>query len=113
MNTAEDLREELELLRENYELTDKALDKALAELAAAKAEISRLTENQRLQDSATAAVMERAEKVGAELAACREDAERYRWLRDVASRDDWAQLTDTKLEDTDAFIDAARKEGRT
>jgi hypothetical protein len=38
-----------------------------------QAEISRLTENQRLQDSATAAVMERAEKAEAELAACRED----------------------------------------
>jgi len=41
-------------------------------------EISRLTENQRLQDSATAAVMERAEKAEAELAKCREDAERLR-----------------------------------
>jgi hypothetical protein len=28
------------------------------------------------------AVLERAEKAEAELAACREDAERYRWLRD-------------------------------
>ena len=42
------------------------------ELAAAKAEVSRLTENQLLQDSATAAVMERAEKAEAELTACRE-----------------------------------------
>jgi len=89
------------------------LDILHKELAAAQAEISRLTENQRLQDSATAAVMERAEKAEAELAACREDAERYRWLRkrdsvypapsyqeDIASNDQ-----------IDRSIDAARKEG--
>jgi hypothetical protein len=38
-------------------------------------EVSRLTENQRLQDSATAAVMERAEKAEAELAACQKKAD--------------------------------------
>lgn len=46
-----------------------------------QAEISRLTENQRLQDSATAAVMERAEKAEAELAACREDANKWKQLK--------------------------------
>jgi len=78
------------LLKNPYELR-----MVLRELAAAKAELADaesrlqgyakavqdLTENQLLQDSATAAVMERAEKAEAELAACREDAERYRWLR--------------------------------
>jgi len=38
------------------------------EIIRLKDEISRLTENQRLQDSATAAVMERAERAEAELA---------------------------------------------
>ena len=38
------------------------------EIAILQAEISRLTENARLQDSATAAVLERAEKAEAELA---------------------------------------------
>jgi len=43
------------------------------EIIRLKDEISRLTENQRLQDSATAAVMERAEKAEAELAASKLD----------------------------------------
>lgn len=52
------------------------------ENAALQAEVSRLTENQRLQDSATAAVMERAEKLTARVAELERDAGRYRWLRD-------------------------------
>jgi hypothetical protein len=70
------------------------------------AEISRLTENQLLQDSAMAAVKERAAEL--EL-----DAGRYRWLK--------ANAADIKFSDRhvvkvtmhylDAAIDAARKEG--
>jgi len=83
------------------------------------AQISRLTENQRLQDSATAAVMERAEKAEAELAAFREDAERYRWLRTPKlSRhmvmfwmSESARYVALNWTDLDFAIDAARKEG--
>lgn len=81
------------------------------QLAALQAEVTRLTENQRLQDSATAAVMERSEKLTARVAELERDAERYRWLRD----DDrgrflaCAAMTDTGLSgDIDAAIDAAR-----
>ena len=52
------------------------------ENAALTAEVSRLTENQRLQDSATAAVLERNEKLTARVAELERDAGRYRWLRD-------------------------------
>ena len=61
------------LLRHPHELR-----MVLRELAAAKAEISRLTENQRLQDSATAAVMERAEKAEADRRMKMEQIERIR-----------------------------------
>ena len=61
-------------------------------LAEAEASIKHLRHCARLQDSATAAVLERAERAEAELAALREDAERYRWLRDNINclpYDDW------------------------
>jgi hypothetical protein len=61
-------------------------------LAEAEASIAHLRHCARLQDSATAAVMERAERAEIELAACRKDAERYRWLRDnimTLPYDDW------------------------
>jgi len=73
------------------------------------------------------AVLERAEKAEAELAALREDAERYRWLRDgdVVWRYRWLQDGDVVcgtdfpaakdkagnslwLQELDAAIDAAR-----
>jgi hypothetical protein len=64
------------------------------------------------------AVLERAEKAEAELAACREDAERYRWLRDgeIVCDTDFPAAKDIAgnalwLEELDAAIDAARKEG--
>jgi DNA repair ATPase RecN len=99
---------------------------AKAELAEAEASIAHLRHCARLQDSATAAVMERAEKAEAELAALREDATRYRWLREqnevdkegykfyvgisvpITEADD--DLFPT-ASDLDAAIDAARKEG--
>ena len=87
----------------------KRVGELTEELAAAKAEISRLTENQRLQDSATAAVMERAETAEAEIAALREDAERYRWLRELPNAD--AMNVKFCGCDLDTVIDAARKEG--
>ncbi len=85
------------------------------ELAAANAEISRLTENQRLQDGATAAVMERAEKAEGELAACREDAERIDHLEAFRQRmiskgyawNNYVFKADTSIREQ---IDAARKE---
>jgi len=110
---------------------EKELAAAKAELADAESRlqgyakaVQDLTENQLLQDSATAAVMERAEKAEAELTACREDAERYKWLRNDAIKgngtssspqvnmcDDRSILDGAAL---DAVIDAeiaARKEG--
>jgi len=94
------------------------------ELAAAKAEISRLTENQLLQDSATAAVLERAEKAEAELAACRDEktglmefaytVSRYAnsYLQDERDERELC-VSDKHHDDTVALfaaIDAARKE---
>ena len=65
------IKREQEISRLQAEIS--RLEAELATLRAevlerAEAEISRLTENQRLQDSATAAVMERAERAEAEVA---------------------------------------------
>lgn len=46
-----------------------------------RARLSENEYNQRLQDAATAAVLERAEKAEAKLAEAEKDAKRYRWLR--------------------------------
>ena len=62
-------------------------------LAEAEASIAHLRHCARLQDSATAAVLERAEKAEAELAACREDAERYRWLRENTTYKNFGTLS--------------------
>lgn len=102
------------------------------EHAALTAEVSRLTENQRLQNSATAAVMERAEKAEAEVkeqsrlhamgserevrlmarvAELERDAGRYRWLRegcnDKGSKASLIAANHYGFE-WDAAIDAAR-----
>jgi DNA repair ATPase RecN len=97
------------------------------ELAAARTElaeyaktVAHMRDGARLQDSATAAVMERAEKAEAELAACREDADRYRWMER-----NWYRAYDVVAKCSQPFtsrmgeladrvrtaIDAARKEG--
>lgn len=109
------------------ELKVRTLERENAEL---HADIAHLRHCAKLQDSATAAVMERAEKAEAELAALREDAKRYRWLRDgdAVWRYRWLQDGDVVcgtdfpaakdragnslwLQELDAAIDAARKEG--
>jgi len=109
--------------------------KLQGELSAAKAElaeyaktVAHMRDGARLQDSATAAVMERAERAEAELAACREDAERLDWCEKwqrfpsktrpiltavepkwtIASADGLRQFEGTTAREA---IDAARKEG--
>ena len=68
---------ELESMNQrNSELADN--EQHSAQLAEGR--VTELTHNQRIQDSATAAVMERAERAEAEAKALRKDAERYRWL---------------------------------
>ena len=78
-------------------------------LAEAEASIKHLRHCARLQDSATAAVLERAERAEAEL---REDAERYRWLRDNINRlpyDDYGMGPQFPSgNELDAAIDAAK-----
>lgn len=44
----------------------------------------------------------------AECEAVRADAERYRWLRDIATDADWMFVRETPVKETDAAIDAAR-----
>lgn len=53
-----------------------------------------------------AAVCSERDALRAEVERLRADAERYRWLRDVATGDQWDYIMTT--EDTDAAIDAAR-----
>ena len=53
-----------------------------------------------------AAVCAERDALQAEVERLRADAERYRWLRDVATGDEWDYIMTT--EDTDAAIDAAR-----
>ena len=59
------------------------------------------------------AVLERAEKAEAELAALREDAERYRWLKANAADIKFSNrhVVKATMHCLDAAIDAARKEG--
>lgn len=120
--------------------------KQASTIAALREEVSRLTENQRQQDSATAFVMERDEKerdalrreveeykseyfrvhnlkmdaiearlaAERELAACKENAERYRWLRDCDTEDiptmgGELMAREALDEHIDAAIKAARK----
>ena len=73
-----------------------ALERENAEL---HADIAHLRHCARLQDSATAAVLERAEKAEKRVAELERDAGRYRWLEDhkidYSSRDDgmqWATM---------------------
>jgi len=93
----------------DYLTLAKELADAKAELAEYAKTVAHMRDGARLQDSATAAVMERAEKAEAELAACREDAERYRWLRELPNAD--AMNVKFCGCDLDTVIDAARKEG--
>jgi hypothetical protein len=95
-------------------------ERAQGDNATLQEEIFRLAHNQQLQDSTTAAVMERAGKAEGENAALREDAERYRWFRSKrlwdADQFPWPKdfeypepcLWD-EGEMLDAAIDAARK----
>ena len=53
-------------------------------------------------------IVEERDALRAEVERLRVDAERYRWLRDVATGDEWDYIMTT--EDTDAAIDAARGE---
>lgn len=84
--------------------TIEAMRRQVAELSA---RIGEMNMHQQLQDSTTAAVLERAEKAEAERDALREDAERYRWLRKQKQwpDDDWL-LDPIQL---DAAVDVARK----
>lgn len=56
-----------------------------------------------------AAELRRLAAVEAERDALRADAERYRWLRDVATAPDWEHFGYQMPENTDAAIDAAMK----
>ena len=47
------------------------------------------------------------DRLRAELAEARRDAERYRWLRNVASGSDWLQMAEMTPEATESWIDAA------
>ena len=87
-----------------------------AELAEYAKTVAHMRDGARLQDSATAAVLERAKRVEAELAACREDAERYRWLRDgeIVCRDNFPAAKDKAgntlwFEELDAAIDNCKE----
>ena len=93
---------------------------ALLEIDRLKTVISEMTINQQMQDSITAAVMERAEKAEAECAGLRVGAERYQWLRKQAHPTSpesfWVArggygpvgVSIWRLEPLDAAIDAAR-----
>lgn len=50
------------------------------------------------------------ERLRAEVAALRKDAERYRWLRDIATDSDWEFISDQVADNTDAAIDVAMRE---
>ena len=57
----------------------------------------------KLWDSKPAPIADYAELVA--------DAERYRWLRNVANSHDWERCGNITAEQGDVYIDAARKEG--
>jgi hypothetical protein len=94
---------------------ERELAAAKAELAEYERTVAHMRGGARLQGSATAAVLERAMRAEAELAALREDAERYRWLRDgeIICDIDFPAAKDKAgntlwLEELDAAIDAAK-----
>ena len=90
-----------------------------AELAEYAKTVAHMRDGARLQDSATAAVLERAKRAEAELEACREDAERYRYLRTpkvghhqvMFWMSEPARYVDLDWNELDAAVDRARKEG--
>jgi hypothetical protein len=88
--SAEYIRREMDYYAYKFVLSSVAAELE-TELVAANARIaelenlvSEMTHNQRMQDSITAQVMERAEKAEAECAGLRVGAERYQWLRKQA-----------------------------
>lgn len=81
---------------------DDEIERLRAELAAL---VNLRAEADSAWDSATYNA-ERARKAEAELAACREDAERYRWIREEKNLDRVYELDGEVL---DQMIDAARK----
>ncbi len=140
------LRADLAYYQAKWENELSTVSKLERERDALREEVSRLTENQRQQDSATAFVMERDEKerdalrreveeykseyfrvhnlkmdaiearlaAERELAACKENAERYRWLRDCDTEDiptmgGELMAREALDEHIDAAIKAARK----
>lgn len=92
-------------VREEAGRTIKSLRQHVAELSG---RISEMNMHQQLQDSTTAAVLERAEKAEAERDELREDAKRYRWLRDKCpvSEVNINELIYTDPNRTDDIIDA-------
>lgn len=66
----------------------------------------------KLADEAVDALEQQAatiERLTAENDALRADAEQYRWLRDVATSEDWRWLASLSPAETDAAINDARK----
>lgn len=95
------------------ELLDSRQPKTEREHAAVR-EIERLRHDIERHVEIACELATECERLRAELAACREDAERYRWLRDKADSNFvcWADLRDFgsyDAEDIDKKIDAARK----
>lgn len=76
----DELRLSLHKVIEQRDRWDAACQQEKADADDAREEVNRLTNNQRLQDSATAAILERAEAAERELAACRDDAELFRFV---------------------------------
>ena len=100
-------------LRENGQRLMEAADGWKAEAQRLQERVNELNHNQRIQDSATAAVMDRAERAEAECAAARKDAERYRWLRDTANYGDIEYTMQSRMQphERNAAIDAAIAQG--
>ena len=104
------LREECDLWKRSAQQLARDAEKHWAELADVTSEYNRCVED-------VHAAREELERLRAELAACREDAERYRWLRyprmgwDIVRKTDGELLCAEYLDgiELDAAIDAARK----
>ena len=99
------LREERDLWKRSAQQLARDAEKHWAELADVTSEYNRCVED-------VHAAREELERLRAELAACREDAERYRWLRehwdDVNHPVDFI-ICNSFVTTLDADVDAARK----
>jgi len=101
---------------DEIEQLERELAAAKAELAEYERTVAHMRDGARLQDSATAAVLERAEKAEAELAACREDAEKAlkaleAMQMEARARNCGLKICDDAIDEIREALDAARKEG--